>query len=86
MALGEKRVFRMGEAERILHGCIRAPVPSVTEGRSPAMPARPVLIHRWRPTRCPAGGPATSGARSPWFNNCPHIASNFWQWRRAALL
>ena len=44
------------------------------------------LLQRTRLTWCYAGGPATSDARSPWFNDCLYIASNFWQWRRAALL
>ncbi len=38
------------------------------------------LLHRTRLTWCYAGGPATSDARSPWFNDCLYIASNFWQW------
>jgi hypothetical protein len=44
------------------------------------------LLQRTRLTWCYAGGPATSDPRSPWFNDCLYIASNFWQWRRAALL
>ena len=37
------------------------------------------LLQRTRLTWCYAGGPATSDARSPWFNDCLYIGSNFWQ-------
>ena len=38
------------------------------------------VLPRTRSTWCCAGGPATSGPPSPWFNDYLYSASDFWPW------